>query len=180
MMSSEFCKSAYKILVKRKASLPIESQNKWLSDPKKYDLDKIDWCKSYNLAFLCAREIKLQNFQFKLLHRRIATNSYLFKIGVIQRDLCSFCKKYSETLVHFFWECPYVRNFWNFSFLVCFGLVDNISNLLFHHALLIAGYHIYWSRLMHSIPSRDLACIFLLFHKNGSINVSRQALNLKI
>ena len=172
MMSSKFCKSVYKTFVKRKASLPIESQNKWLLDFKKYDFDKIDWCKSCNLAFLCTRETKLQNFQFKLLHRRIATNSYLFKIGIIQSDLCSFCKENSETLVHFFWECPYVRNFWNevkywiyshpcfstenFSFPLCLGLVENISNLLFHHALLIARYHIYCSKSIHSIPSREL------------------------
>ena len=103
----------------------------------------IDWRSSYSLAFLCTRESKLRIFQFKFLHRRIATNSYLLKIGITSDNLWSFCKERSETMMHLFWECIFVQAFWNrikqwmserpcfpndvFSFQSCLRFVDNAS-----------------------------------------------------
>ena len=71
-----------------------------------------------------------------------------------------------------FWECPFVKSFWNeisnwmkksscflneeFSFLTCIGLVNDTTNLLFHHALLIARYHIYFSNQKGFNPSWEL------------------------
>ena len=144
LLSSEaFCKLAYKSFLTQSASRL-----------QPCDFDTIDWGKSYILAFLCTSESKLRVFQFKLLHRKVATNYFLFKIGMKSNDQCSFCKESSETLVHHFWECPFVKSFWNeignwmknsscfaneeFSFLSCIGLVNDTTNLLFHHALLIA------------------------------------------
>ena len=111
--SKDFCKLAYTLFIERHVSPPQRSQSKWISDFQIYDVDKIDWCQSYSLPFLCTREPKLRIFQFKLLHRRISTNRYLFKIGISSSELCSFCENSSETLLHLFWECPQVKIFWN-------------------------------------------------------------------
>ena len=43
-----------------------------------------------------------------------------------------------------------------FSFLSCIGLVNDTTNLLFHHALLIARYHIYFSKQKGLNPSWEL------------------------
>ena len=110
------------------------------------------------MAFLCTNESKLRIFQFKLLHRKLATNCFLFKIGIVANDQCTFCKASSETLLHLFWDCPVVKSFWNenntwmrnsscfpnedLSFLSCIGFVNDTTSLLFHHVLLIARYHI--------------------------------------
>ena len=75
--------------------------------------DTIDWGKSHTLAFVCTNEAKLRVFQFKFLHRKLATNCFLLKIGIKSNDQCSFCKESSETLLHLFWECPLVKSFWN-------------------------------------------------------------------
>ena len=91
LASTDFCKLAYKMLIKQIASISLKSQTKWLSDCNSQSVDYIDWRSSYILAFLCTRESKLRTFQFKFLHRRIATNSYLFKIGITSGNLCSFC-----------------------------------------------------------------------------------------
>ena len=40
----------------------------------------------------------------------------------------------------------------------CLGFVDNASNILSHHFLLICRYHIHWSKLMRTFPSPAL-CI---------------------
>ena len=70
---------------------------------------------------------------------------------------------------HLFGECIFVQAFWNgikqwkskrpcfpnyvFSFQSCLGFVDNASNVLSHHFLLICRYHIHWSKLMRLFPS---------------------------
>ena len=174
LASTEFCKVAYKMLIKQIASVPHKSQSRWLSDCNSHSVDYIDWRSSYGLAFLCTRESKLRTFQFKFLHRRIATNSYLFKTGIASDNLCSFCKERKETFLHLFWECTFVQAFWNeikqwmskrpcfpndvFSFQSCLGFVDNASNILSHHFLLICRYHIHWSKSMRLFPSPAL-CI---------------------
>ena len=58
-------------------------------------------------------EYETQDAQFKFLHRRIATDVFLFKIQAADTDLCCFCQGTQETLIHFFWDCPVTRAFWN-------------------------------------------------------------------
>ena len=40
-----------------------------------------------------------------------------------------------------------------FSFLSCVGLVNDTTNLLYHHEILIARYHIYFSKQKGLNPS---------------------------
>jgi hypothetical protein len=54
----------------------------------------------------------LQNFQYKLLHRIFPTNTFLFKIGIKDSDLCSFCKIATDFIMHYIWQCPKVQEFW--------------------------------------------------------------------
>ena len=103
------------------------------------------------------------------LHRRIATNDFLCKIGLKQENSCSFCDESTETLGHLFWYCSHTQNFWKdtyqwitqnisltksitFSPSICLGLIDNISDLLLHHLLLIARRYIYTRKLNNSRP----------------------------
>ena len=58
-------------------------------------------------------ETKLRIFQFKFLHRRIATNDLLLKIGKKETHPCSFCADSPETLTHLFWDCRLTQTFWN-------------------------------------------------------------------
>ena len=69
----------------------------------------MNWENTYRLPFLCTTETKLRVFQFMFLHRRIATNDFLFKIGLKQADSCSFCGEFTETLAHLFWYCSYTQ-----------------------------------------------------------------------
>ena len=148
LLSSEaFCKVAYKSFLTQSTSIPCKSQEKWLADCNSCDFDMIDWGKSYTLAFLYTNESKLRVFQFKFLHRKLATNCFLLKTGIKSNDQCSFCKESSETLLHLFWECPLVKSFWNeignwmknsscflneeFSFLSCIGLNERYTTNVF-------------------------------------------------
>lgn len=169
LSSSSFCKEAYKLIVKGITSTPDKSQSKWMADCENYE-NLIKWDKSYMLPFYCTKETKLQTFQFKLLHRRIATNDYLHKIGISLTDKCTFCDQNAESLIHLFWGCELVQTFWqkiqhwlirrqikpqDFSLTLptCLGLVDSTEDLLLHHALLIGRYHIYSSKLKKTLPN---------------------------
>jgi len=72
LASTEFCKLAYKMFIKKIASIPHNSQSKWLSDCNSQSVDFIDWHSSYGLAFLCTHESKLRTLKFKFLYRRIS------------------------------------------------------------------------------------------------------------
>ena len=50
-------------------------------------------------------------FQYKLVNRFLATNTYLKIIRVKDDESCTFCKQEPETLAHMFWYCPLVQAF---------------------------------------------------------------------
>ena len=91
----------YKILVATKSEAPETSQAKWHED---CDLEKgeFDWKRAFQSTKICTKSTKLIIFQFKFLHRRLPTNSFLYKINVKDSDRCSFCEKETETLLHLF------------------------------------------------------------------------------
>ena len=92
------------ILVKRKTSSPVKSQGKWLAEDL-FSNVQVNWENTYQLPFLCTTETKLRVFQFKFLHRGVATNDFLLKIGKKETDSCSFCAASPKTLTHLFWHC---------------------------------------------------------------------------
>ena len=55
-------------------------------------------------------DFRLQNFQYKLLYRILPTNTFLVKIGIKDSDLCRFCKIVTDSIMHYIWQCPKVKN----------------------------------------------------------------------
>ena len=114
---------------------------------------------------------EVKGTQFEFLHRRVAANDFLLTIGKKETASCSFCAGSPETLTHLFWHCRSTQTLWNnvsqrtselldltnlnitpFSPALCLGIIDNISNLLLHHFLLIARHYIYSRKLRNTIP----------------------------
>ena len=66
--------------------------------------------------------------QFRIIHRIIATNSFLKKIGYRESNLCTFCNMEEETTLHLFCECNYVSSLWDdFNAWLSEKFHDNIS-----------------------------------------------------
>ena len=65
----------YKKLISNKSLTPESSQNKWQEDCSLPTNDIINWTEAYLLAKKCTKSTKLIEFQFKFLHRHVATNS---------------------------------------------------------------------------------------------------------
>ena len=103
-----------------------------------------------------------------MLYRLIPTGCFLFQWKLVDSPYCAFCKDAEETILHMFWECPKVQDFWlevqgwlykhfehctNVTFskeLIILGVraTDRIIDL----RILIAKYHIFTSKLQGTTP----------------------------
>ena len=90
------CKYFYKLYLENIKESPVRSQNKWVQE---LGVQIVDWQNIYSSPFRTTRNTKLQNFQFKLSHRITATNSFLFKCGLKETELCTFSTETKESLI---------------------------------------------------------------------------------
>ena len=104
------CRQIYQILIFNN-ELPT-SLTKWES-ALDHTFSKYEWNKMFRLPFTLTTSTNIRWFQTRLIHRILATNIFLCKIGIVQDNRCSFCKTEPETLIHLFWSCPLVSSFWN-------------------------------------------------------------------
>ena len=159
-------KDFYKSFVKYLGTKLEITQSKLEKDCNKEDLR---WEKIYSKPFECSNSSKLRNFQFILLHIRIATNSFLQKLGIKDTDLCMFCMKETETLNHLFWTCEETCKFWTslehllhsekmlsetkeINKLSAFGLNTEPESTFIGFCTLAARYFIYTCRLREISP----------------------------
>ena len=58
-------------------------------------------------------DTKSREFQYRILNRYLTTNSFLYKIGLANSPLCTFCKQESESLEHLLIICSCTKSFWS-------------------------------------------------------------------
>ena len=170
MKSTKPSRLVYKKLLSKRGQEPISSQQKWQQD---IDTDqKVNWKAVYQLASHCTKSSKLIVFNFKFLHRRLSTNSFLHKLGFTDSEKCTFCLKETEHLLHLFWTCEKTQSFWNslFSWLQSGRIIEKDSRSLeadaalglrpdnskyelqINFCFLIAKYFIWICKLKECIP----------------------------
>ena len=157
----------YKLYLENIKESPLRSQIKWTQE---LGIQINDWWYIYSSPFRATRNTKLQNFQFKLSHRITATNSFLFKCGLKETELCTFCTGTKESLLHLFWECTYTNNFWfslvnilescglNMQYINAPNIILGITNPLDpdntnNQVILILKYYLYKCRCLGDKPS---------------------------
>lgn len=102
---------AYEKLISINQTHPSKSQEKCLVDCNFQGLKITDYNVAYKLPFRCTKITKLLVFQFKLLHRRLATNYFLKKqesektmsvpFVELRKRLLSNCSGYVARLLAF-------------------------------------------------------------------------------
>ena len=112
LKSKKANKMVYERLISLKQQFPLRSQQKWSTDCELESHETLDWQSIYGLSLRCTKITKLITFQYKLLHRRLATNDFLKKIGIKEGNMCTLCKIEVESLVHLFWFCEATSCFW--------------------------------------------------------------------
>lgn len=138
----------------------LKSQRKWNEIFNR----ELNWKSIYSIPAKSCNNTKLHWFQYRVLHRILATNDFLYKIRIKDNNLCTFCNVHSETLVHLFWSCRIVFDFWDriekwinekvngsFSiimFSVFFGISYNQEcNKPFNYIIILTKYYIYKCRI---------------------------------
>ena len=81
---------------------------------KEFNLEvNSNWWKTKNsIIFKATNDIQIRWFQYRIMRRILATNTFLCKIGITDSELCTFCNVYPEPLNHLFWECEYTSEIW--------------------------------------------------------------------
>ena len=87
-----------------------KSELKWEID---LNLQNFNWRLPNNILFKIANDIKLRWFQYRIIHRILSTNTYLYKIGIANNSNCTFCTEENETLLHIFGQCRFVQSLWD-------------------------------------------------------------------
>jgi hypothetical protein len=76
-----------------------------------YDIEDHEWRNIFRLPFYTCRSTKLQTFQYRLLHRVITCNHWLFNAQIKSSPNCDACQA-DDTIEHFFLHCENVKLFW--------------------------------------------------------------------
>ena len=115
-------------------------------------------------------ESKLREFQYKVLNCIVFTNEKLFRFGITQSPLCTFCQKEDESIEHLLFSCKESCEFWKhvLSWLrdndinvgklkeadLIFGKFDTQDDsTLINHILLLGKYYIYSRKCQNAKPS---------------------------
>lgn len=100
------------LMMKKKCK--VSARVSWIKEFEDYDgiESELKWDYWYFLPYLLTREVRLQSFQFRVLHRTIPCNEYLQRIRIRESKTCSFCNDWDD-LVHFFYYCPATVDFWD-------------------------------------------------------------------
>ena len=136
-------KTIYQILIKNKKVDNSRNKIKWEADLD-YEIKDQIWEKMFIMTKTLTNCTKLQFLQYRINHRALVTNSLRHKWDSNVSELCTFCQKTEETIMHIFVKCEKVMVLWKLlgKWLKHFCFID----------LHINGYDIMFNRYRDSFP----------------------------
>lgn len=152
----------YRLLLDIKKTPKISGKIKWENILN----NNLHWKNIYKKPMETTNDNKLKMLQFKILHRKIATNKFLGMIGIKDTQLCTFCKKHIETIEHLFFDCIYTKSILifvksriNFNTLLKFPedqasilLGNEVENLAMNYIIMVIKYFIYKCKYNETPP----------------------------
>ena len=123
------CADFYNVFIHEKYLKPTAQQryNENLTDD--------EWKKIYSLPRSLFQDVKSRDFQYRCIHQIIPTNDFLFRIGKIDTDKCTFCNDETDSFEHMFFTCEKVQEFWT-KVIDAFLKILSINNLNINDVLL--------------------------------------------
>ena len=135
-MYDNFCKRmsyiAYHKLIDDDRAL-IKYAQCWVLGEILTNFDIVKYQKAFKDLWLITKNSKYRDFQYRLLLGKLVFN-YDLKLWKKQDcDLCSFCKRRTETLVHVFADCHIVQTILSklINEINCYECTVNLETLLF-------------------------------------------------
>jgi hypothetical protein len=77
-----------------------------------FDIDTKTWKEIYKNLHNSKLSNKVKETCYKIFHGYLATNTYLYKVGIKNSPRCSLCFLENESIVLLMSECLVVKNFW--------------------------------------------------------------------
>ena len=118
------------------------------------------------------KEIKLKEFNFKLLHNILPCNKNLAKWKIKPNDRCDVCGQ-SQTIEHLLYSCIYVKPLWRVIEIylgvdISFEHMLGLDVFFAHNAIVtLIGFLIYKEWLLYSLADKHRrSCIDLTLYKN--------------
>ena len=130
---------------------------------KNFNNSNLDWKAIYLLPRIATVDTTIHVFQYKLLNHVLFLNKMLYRFGISQDSLCSFCSLQEETPMHIFYSCNhtqilwerlkyYIQNNLDLPSLTSQSAIRGFTNsesenvIIVNHLLLIFKYYIFKSR----------------------------------
>ena len=143
-----------------------------------------DYGLDHVLIYKVTNIVKYRSFQYRLLQRAIVTNIHLYKWGMKESELCSFCGEERETYTHLFCDClkivevwskvwEYARTRFNVTEIRCDPVaiignrVGNFRSSIVNLLVLITEQFIYAQRCAGCVPS--FSALLMIFKQIESI-----------
>ena len=188
VLTKKIPKYAYKIMLD--ASTPERQVSFWND---LHDVDQLNWEAIHVNNFKCTIITRIRSFYFKLFHRAIGLNDFLFKIKRKESPNCSFCNSAPENYVHLFIDCSVVKSIWDntidvikqkimrplniTTFQKLFGCdQDKFLTFLF----LLLKYYIYLCKFQNNTPTFIGYKAFVVTNKEIEYNIARKNNKLSV
>jgi len=128
------------------------------------------WSSIFTLPILCVKDVKIREFQYKIIHRYYPSQNKVSKWDATVSNICTLCHSEIADIVHTFYGCNLIKNFWNsitqwlnnntnlslplLCETVLLGIVPfKQSNYAVNHCLLYAKYFIHKEKANDKCPS---------------------------
>ncbi len=82
---------------------------------------------------------KLQSFQYRIIHKIIPCNKWLHTIKIKKDKMYNFCSEVDD-MIHFFINCPKVKQFWSF----WLNWWEKISGIPIKYSTVLKEYIMLW------------------------------------
>ena len=109
-------------------------QTKWLTNFF-FDFTETRWKNIFTLAKSLTKNSKLIEFQFKIIHRVYASDSYVANFDITVNKVCQLCNV-TNNIVHQFVDCESVKIFWQLfkawlTHIEGYNIILNSSDIIF-------------------------------------------------
>ena len=143
------------LLLRDKVTSKVSSATKYL---RQYcDIDDVNYI--YTERVWLEKEIKLKEFNFKVLHGILPCNKNLKQWKIRMSDCCDVCEEI-QTIEHLLWNCRYVKSLWKIVESVLdtklnFDLILGINNSCKEpYVLTLVSFLVYNEWLMLSLENK--------------------------
>ena len=99
-------RSIYQFLIK--CDTPIKGIEKWSNEFN----CSVDTNSVFTRVMKTTADAHLRWFQFRILHRILPTQKLLHSMKITNSSFCVFCGTEEDSLIHMFWSCDKIQNFW--------------------------------------------------------------------